>query len=229
MSFETEALAGSPPAETGSAVGPQTETAGVGSSEAQQDVNGAGQRQSQAVPYERFQEVNSRYSALNQKAQALGYSSAEEYLTAAEQAYVAPEPTGYDYGSETSSDYDPTDALRKQVELQGAYIADLAFERAFSSLKERFPQARERDVRRSLMSGEYRTVDEAVEANHREREADRQAWLAERTQREEQRNSAGAEGAGGGQMTGAVDWMSLSSEDFDKRRELLLQQQRNGR
>jgi hypothetical protein len=226
MSFETEALAGSPPAETGSAVGPQTETAGVGSTEAQQDVNGAGQRQSQAVPYERFQEVNSRYSALNQKAQALGYRDAEEYLTAAEQAYVAPEPTGYDYGAETSSDDAP---WRQELQPIQAFVADLAFERAFSSLKEQYPQARERDVRRSLMSGEFRTVDEAVQASHREMEGLRQQFLAERTQREEQRNSAGAEGAGGGQMTGAVDWMSLSSEDFDKRRELLLQQQRNGR
>lgn len=220
MSFQ-EALAGSPPAEGGSAVGPQTEPGTVPPAEPQQDVNGGGQRQSDTIPYERFKEVNDRYSALNQTARALGYDSAEEYLRAAQAQYQQPEP---DYGSgyaETSGDDAP---WRQDLQPLQTIVADLAFERAFSGLKEQFPMAREKDVRRSLMHGEFPTVEAAMEANHREMETLRQQFLAERTQVEQQRQAAGAEGAGGGQVTGAVDWANMPAEEFDRRQQQALRE-----
>lgn len=221
--FEPEALAGSPPAETGSAVGPQTEPGTVPPAEPQPDVNGGGQRQSEHVPYARFQEVNSRYSALTEKARGLGYETAEEYLDAAQAQYQPPEP---DYGTGTSGEDDPVAHLEQRVQQQGTILADIAFDRAFSALREQYPQARMKDVRRSLMFNEHQTVDAAMAANHREREAERQAWLAERTQTEQTRNNAGAEGAGGGQVTGGVDWANMPREEFLKRQEALLQQRR---
>jgi hypothetical protein len=225
MSFETEALAGSPPAEGGSAVGPQTEGGGVGSPEAQADVNGAGQRQSQYVPYERFQEVNERWSAANQKAKALGYESVEEYLTAAEQQHLQPEYPGYDE-PETSYEDDPTAALQQQVRQQGTLLAEIAFKDGFASLKEQFPQADRDDVKTYLMTHPRATFESAMQWSHQREETKRQQWLAQRTNTEAQRNSAGAEGAGGGQVGGTLDWANMPSEEFHRRKEAELEKAR---
>lgn len=222
MSFETEALAGSPPAETGSAVGPQTETGIADPSEPTEGVKQGGQRQSEYVTYPRFQEKVHQLQTLDGYARDLGYSSAAEYLEEARQRHLEPE---YEE-PETSYEDNPTAALQAQVRQQGTLLAEIAFKDGFASLKEQFPQADREDVKTYLMTHPRATFDSAMQWSHQREETKRQQWLAQRTNTEAQRNSAGAEGTGGGQVGGTLDWANMPSEEFHRRKQAELEKAR---
>lgn len=218
MTFTAEALPGSPPA-TGSeesAAAAQTETGSTGQSNSETVVNpSGGQRQSEHVPYDRFQQVNEPYSALKQRAQAAGFDSPVDYLdwleTAQQPAYES--PAGYGEGS---------DPLARQVGALTELVARQEFDRAYSSLATQFPHADKDDARRMLQLGEARTLDQAMRTLHEREERKRQEIIADYQRTAQRRQDAGAEGAGGGATTGGLDWSKMPRDEFLKRQKEIL-------
>lgn len=218
MEDYTEALAGSPP-ESGSsyadASSQHTEPGFVPSAEPQQDVNGGGQRQSDYVPYARFQEVNETLSALKQEAKDYGYDDPREYVQALRQAYEATQQQpASDYGTDP---YGQQPAHDPELDVMKQAMAQMLFEKNFGALKEQFPLADQAEVWEAMTYGKFQgqnALQRAMQANHQRREQLKQQWLAEYQQTNQRRQAAAVEGGGGGVMSGGVDFSKMSREQF---------------
>lgn len=108
---EQEALAGSPPEQGGFEQGaeqPQTETGFVNQSEPG-DVNSGGQRQSEAVPYDRFEPVNRQLQEIKSQAREYGYEDPIEFVRALREA--TEQASGYQQQPESAGYGEEPDTL----------------------------------------------------------------------------------------------------------------------
>lgn len=206
MSFEPTLAESSPASQA--VTEPVAASGPVTPSEAPQDVTPGGQRQSESVPYERFQQVNGQLSELREMARLSGFDNPREYVQALQDANAAQtqgyEEEGGEEQSETAQDF------------VSDYVAKQIFKEQFGAFAPRYPQADPSEVEQLLRYGQANGTEHAMRMNHQQNEAKRQRWLSDQQRTQQQRESAAVEGAGGGSTPSAVDFASMTREQRNK-------------
>lgn len=219
LSMDEGAAAGSPPAATADVSQAGTEAGVAAQPEPGQGVNEpGGQRQSQHVPYEVFQPVKTQLTALNERARAAGFSSAQEYLEHLEAQSAYPAEDYYAEAGEADTQADPTAQLQQRLQTLEGMQAEALFERGVTALAQEFPDAarESQDVKAMLLNGQARTLREAMQKVQQKETARRDRIISEYRASLEERQGAGAEGAGGGAASAGVDFKSMPSAEFNK-------------